>query len=208
MPHLLLAANVSPPVEIVILDYNSPDDLQEYIQQVNEVAYLEEGNRLTCLKYTGRDYYHMAHARNLSVMAAAGEYFVILSADIYPVIEFVPTVRRLLPGAAWLYDGRYRGVIACSKTLFRAVGGYDERLEFYGPEDRDLDMRLRRLGGVVAELPPGLIKVIQTPDAVKVKNYRLSLSKSEMAQQMRQIFNENKAAGVVEVNPAGWGKWT
>ena len=32
MPHLIKAAIKSPPVEIVILDYNSKDDLEKYIK--------------------------------------------------------------------------------------------------------------------------------------------------------------------------------
>ena len=210
LPHLLAAANACPPVEIMVLDYNSPDDLGQYIQDVLQANRLEPGVVLAYARYTGRNYYHMAHARNLSVLASSGEYIVILSADIYPAIGFIEAVRRLIAerGYVWMYDERYKGVIVCQRQEFIAVGGYDERFEFYGPEDRDLDMRLRRRGDNFGLLPAGLVNVIRTPDSEKAKNYRLPLSKDEMSALMHPIFEENNAGGVTIANLGqGWGRW-
>lgn len=211
MPHLVAAANACPPVEIMVLDYNSPDDLGEYVRDVLQADGLGRGVTLAYAKYTGRDYYHMAHARNLSVLAAAGEYIVIMSADIYPVLGFLEAARQLIAerGYTWMYDERYRGVIVCKRQEFIDAGGYDERFEFYGPEDRDLDMRLRRRGDNFGLLPAGLLNVIRTPDREKAKNYRLALSKDEMSARMHLIFEENNARGVTIANLGrGWGQWT
>lgn len=208
MPYLIESANASPPVEIMILDYNSPDDLTDYIREVLDSKSLINGNCLSYAKYSGRNYYHMAHARNLSVKASSGSVIVIMSADIYPSSEFVPTIRKMIPHYAWLYDVRYRGVIAIHRQEFIDAGGYDERFEFYGPEDRDLESRLHRRGCQGGILPPGLLNVFSTPDEVKVKNYRLFLSKKEMSRQMRPIYDENVRNNVLVVNlEQGWGQW-
>ena len=56
LPHLIAAVNASPPVEIVILDYNSPDDLEEYIGIIKETTQLTDGNVISYVKYSRRDY--------------------------------------------------------------------------------------------------------------------------------------------------------
>lgn len=207
LPHLVLAAQAGPPAEVVIIDYNSPDGLGEYIEAIQGAIRCDV---IAYHKYTGRNYYHMAHARNLSVMAAAGEYIVIMSADIYPTPLFLSTVRRFLArGYTWLYEPQYRGVIVCQRREFIEAGGYDERFEFYGPEDRDLASRLIRRGGKYTAMPVGLVEVIPTPDNEKIKNYRLKISKAEMSKRMRPIFEENERRKVMVANQGrAWGQWT
>lgn len=201
MPYLIRATETYPPVEVVILDYNSPDDLGEYVKTV-------KSDSLTYRKYTGRDYYHMAHARNLSVMASSGEYIVTMSADIYPMEEFIPTVRAMIHGYTWMYDPIYTGVIVCQRQEFIEAGGYDERFEFYGPEDNDLHDRLARRGKSFGILPSGLIKVIETANEDKIKNYRLPLSKREMHQRMKAIYNENNQVKSLVANEGqAWGEF-
>lgn len=210
MPRLLDAAATSPPVEIVVVDYNSTDDLHQYMMSVMEMP-IDRSIRLVYRKYTGRDYYHMAHARNLSVLAASGEYFVILSADIWIDPEFLPAVRKLIAENqyVWMEGTRYKGVICCRRQEFIAAGGYDERYEFYGPEDRDLALRLYRRGGKTAYLPSQYVHVIQTPDEVKVQGYRLPISKREMSRRMARIYEENNKVNEILVANEGvpWGRW-
>lgn len=210
MPFLIEAANASPPVEILILDYNSPDDLEEYVRIVERVERLVGGSRLSYVKYAGRDHYHMAHARNLSVKASAGEYIVILSADIYPSVNFVTVVRQMLVEGdyVWMHGKLYTGAIVCQRAEFLAAGGYDERFEFYGPEDNDLDARLTRRGGKLGRLPAGLLNVIKTPNEEKIKNYRLKLSKRQMYQRMKAIYEENEKGALLVANEGKeWGQF-
>ena len=211
MPSLIAAANASPPVEIAILDYNSPDDLGEYIELVREFGRLSEKNKLTYTKYTGRDYYHMAHARNLSVLASAGEYVVISSADIFLDENYFNTVREMLSEGnyVWLsHNLRFVGVVVCKREEFIDTGGFDERFEFYGKEDKDLVLRLERRGGKTARLPAGLLSLIPTPKEDKFKNYRLPLSRKETKKLAKPIYEENIRNKVLVANKGKeWGKW-
>ncbi|HLG90829.1 MAG TPA: glycosyltransferase [Candidatus Saccharimonadales bacterium] len=208
MPYLLSAAKGSPPVEIVILDYNSQDDLVEYVAGVQRQ---NPEIHLTYRKYTGRDTYHMAHARNLSILSASGEYIVVFSTDLFPREGFVPTVRQLIAetGADMVATGvRFVGVIVLRKTEFVAAGGYDERFELYGPEDKELNARLRRRGLKITEYPEELIGIFDTPDEERTKNYRLKLDKRKMSAMMRPYYDQNIADEVMVANQgAEWGKW-
>jgi glycosyltransferase involved in cell wall biosynthesis len=199
MPSLQASANLSPPVEIVILDYNSMDDLYKYVQSLNDP-------NITYRKYFGRSYYHASHARNLSVLASHGEYIVTYSADVYIAPEFVSIIRdKINSGCVWIY-GRHAGLIIIKREEFISAGGYDERFEFYGPEDKDLNSRLRRRGLTSCWLH-NIFSFNKTPDIEKIKNYRLKISKREMAEQMWVLYQENVANEVLVANPNGWGSW-
>jgi hypothetical protein len=205
MPHLLDAANESPPVEIVVVDYNSPDDCARYMRGVIEGAELADGNMISYRPYAGREHYHMAHARNLTVKASSGDMFVILSADIYPNPGFIQYVRENV--TVWAEVSHYYGVIACRRELFDIVRGYDERIEFYGPEDRDLATRIRRYGYEPHSIPHNLITIIPTPNEIKSQGYRLPIGKREMSKRGHLVFEENNRDGVIAANPEGWGEW-
>ena len=82
MRYLIPAANASPPVEIMVVDYNSTDSLPEYIEKVRSqkcifAESLIPENSLSYAKYTGRNYYHLAHGFNLAAKASVGEYLVV-----------------------------------------------------------------------------------------------------------------------------------
>lgn len=203
MPLRIAAAELAPPVEFVFLNYGSQDDLDEFLLDLH----LPPGITYT-YRYFASPYYRQAHAYNLAILASHAETFCLMGADTYPIGDYFGAVReQRARGAIWVEDPRYKGAIACQKQAFLAVGGYDERFEFYGPEDRDLAERLTRAGYAKAILDRNMIGNFHTPDAVKMANYRLPLSKAEASAKMRKIYLENHAAGRIQVNPQGWGAW-
>ena len=209
LPLVIQAANASPPVEIVVLDYNSQDDLDEYLYS-NDEAFKDCIGLLKHRKYTGRDHYHMAHARNLSVLASKGEFVVISSADVLISDDYFEAIREALAedDYIWLrHSRRFVGVIAVKREEFVEAGGFDERFEFYGKEDKDLKLRLERRGGKVVVLPDKYLGLIVTPKVDKFKNYRLKLSRRQMNNRAKKIYEENIANDVWVVNEGGWGAW-
>ena len=199
MPYLITAAQASPPVEIVTLDYGSTDGLTYYVNGLPDVTYHRYDS----------DYFHKAHAFNLACLSSKGEYFVLLGADACPHRDYIKTIRELITqGCIWMRANELCGIIAYQREEFISAGGYDERFEFYGPEDRDLEARLQRRGGKFGLIPNGLMQVIPTSNEDKVKNYRLKLSKREMSKLMRPIYEENQANGVLVANEGrAWGQW-
>ena len=207
MPSLIAAANASPPVEIAILDYGSPDDLASYMDFVMGEAYLVGGSSIKYTKHEA-EYYHMAHARNLSALASSGEFLILSSADIIFDVNYVDMVRTMLEEGdyVWLVH-RKRSIIMCNRNEFIEAGGYDERFEFYGKEDKDIVLRLKRRGKKFKSVPFTLSVSLPTPREEKYKNYRLSLSRSEISKRSNAIYEENIRNNVLVVNKGGWGSW-
>ena len=210
MPSLIAAANNSSPVEIAVLDYNSQDDLAEFILETQRADGLGSCE-LSYRRYTGRDYYHMAHAGNLSALASSGDYVLLTGADIFMQPTYLQVVRQELEkGYTWLHHSggyRYVGVICVSRQEFMEAGGYDERFEFYGKSDKDLFARLHRRGAPHAEIP-ALLSLIPTPWDEKLKNYRLPLSRSQARKRSKPIYLQNIEEGVLVANEGKeWGSW-
>jgi len=206
LPSVIEAARISHPVEIVILDYNSPDDLKEYMNSI-----MISENNIKYVKYTGKDYYHMAHAKNLSILSANGEYVVTSCADIFLHIDFFKIIRNIIKdtSALWIHSGlidAYPGVVAFKKEEFIKIGGFDERFEFYGPEDKDLIERFKRCGLRDGIYSCKLLREIRTSKKDKFKNYRIK-SRKEIEKLMRQIHQNNIQNNILIANPDGWGSW-
>lgn len=209
MPHLIRAANASPPVEIAVLDYSSQDDLAAYMEEMLAGSQLNGGGWINYTRYTGRDYYHMTHAWNLAVLASSGEYIAIMGADAIPVEDYVVEARKLIAdGCVWMRGRRYKGILICAREEFIAAGGYDERFELYGNEDRDLDSRLQRRGTKFGKMPSGLVSTIRTQNRDKVRNYRQKLSRREMSHVNKRMRLKNEEKGVLVANEGvEWGQW-
>jgi hypothetical protein len=193
-----------------VLDYNSQDDLATYIQCAQKAGVLEEGTTLAYNKYAGRDYYHLAHAWNLAALLSTGEYIGIMGADALPKENYVAEARKLIAdGAVWMRGPHYKGILFCQRQEFIQSGGYDERFEMYGSEDRDFEARLTRRGSQFGLMPDGAVRTVRTRNRDKVRNFRLKLSKREMILQNKAILRENNAARVLVANQGRkWGQWS
>jgi glycosyltransferase involved in cell wall biosynthesis len=203
LPTAILAAKNSEPVEILVLDYNSPDDLETYLTNLNDP-------HVNYLKYTGYPYYRMAHARNLSILSASGVYIIVSSCDILIQPEYFRVIRNLIETEqpVWMEPTRYNGVVVCQKDEFIRAGGFDERFTYYGQEDRDLADRLHRRGGKFIQCDGKLLGIIPTPNTKKLQNYDRPLSKRKSLDLMRPIYDENTQNGSLVANEGiAWGKW-
>lgn len=208
MPFMLAEANASPPVEICVLDYNSKDDLVEFVQGVKAEAKLAEGNIISLYRYTDREYYHLAHAENLCIRLSKGDYFVKGGTDGIFRYSYVQTLRELIAqGCIWM-RGRYKkGIICCQKQEFVDAGGFDERFEFYGGDDRELESRLIRRVGRPCLVPDGMVDTVRTPREEQVANYRGNMTKRKMCIRAKKITDENNRNEVLVVNEGiEWGK--
>ena len=210
MPALIQAANACPPVEVVVLDYNSSDGCGAFCEAIQQAGLFVNGGMLTYRRYEGRDHYHMAHARNLSVMASHGDYVLISCADIAIGLGFIEEIReRIGEGCVWTHGSeRFIGVMCIQREEFIAAGGFDERFEYYGKEDKDLRLRLERRGaqsGAVSDAP---LSLIYTPWPEKLTNYAPGVGRRKMHTMSKALYEENIANGVLVANEGKeWGQW-
>lgn len=204
LPSVMIAASISPPVEIIVLDYNSTDGLKDWMDAVSQVGPVT----VRRVGYHGRDTYHMAHARNLSIITAVGKIIVSSCADVIVDESFFQVIREGFKTNEALFatGNNFPGVSAFLKEEFLNAGGFDERFEYYGPEDKDLNERLKRRGVLWGHYPEELLTLIPTPRLKKTEHYRTK-SLYQMWKLMQPIFKENKANGVLVANPDGWGRW-
>lgn len=223
LPVIIKSANGSPPCEIVVLNYDSKDGLEDYLEEVKRTIPLTPGNVLLTPKVSNEKYYNSARARNCCVKASTGEYIIQLSAEALPVENYVAEMRKLIEEEhpAWMvenshtfheykaYMGRF---IVVERNEFINAGGFDERFNVYAPEDKDICMRLTRRGGKLVVYGSGMIKEIVTSDKDKLANLDTTTytehiwMKRQMAHRMQPIYLENNRLGVLVANEGKeWG---
>ena len=134
--------------KFILLDYNSPDHLIEYLRQ-NHQREIEAG-RLTVYSYREPGPFKMAHAKNmahrLGILEGA-DILVNLDADNFTGPGFDEYIADSFQAAQenhekmfmWtkMVKGKFprgmSGRIIVTKAQFRNVGGYDERFEMWSP---------------------------------------------------------------------------
>ena len=224
LPVTIEMAKASPPVEIVILDYDSKDDLVDYLKNIDyPITYARSPNH---------KFFSISHSRNCAVKASSGDYIVIQDADIILKEGTIPTWRKLLDkyDPVWLIeegrwiDDKHQGgrLLVCQRNEFLKMGGYDERFNLCGPEDKDICMRLYRRNAKVETYSRHLIDEIKTRQERKIANldsekyreivpkdepHKLQWTKLLMQRAMREIYLDNCAKGVLVANEGKeWGQ--
>ncbi len=202
-PFMVLAAKASPPVEIAIMDYGSTDGLDEFMESIHPIGYELTYKRLM------HPYYHVAHARNLAILISHGEWFINMSADTLVTERLVKIVRERIERYRPIYMDTpiLGGIMACQRAEFIAAGGFDERIELYGPEDNEFRDRLVRRGAKRCGMPIEAT-IIPTSNSKKVENFRPKQgNKSQQSRKMRVIREENVKNNLLVANSEGWGRW-
>ncbi|MGE3713976.1 MAG: glycosyltransferase family A protein [Alphaproteobacteria bacterium] len=156
-------------VEFVILNYDSPDNLDSWIREhyADEIA----SGRIRYARVDDKPHFHMAHAKNLSHRLATGDILCNLDADniIAPnsarwmaeqfaqkpdiVIRnmWEPIHRRLLQGH--LNDKGFGGRIAITRDNFNRLHGYDENMPGWEGDDDNLIARAQHTGLQLIKVP-------------------------------------------------------
>jgi hypothetical protein len=139
--------------------------------------------RLRLLRVEGESRWNLCRAYNFALERARGARVLKLDADAWPTEAFDPADPSLRlppqPGAedAWAPlcafgsgpAGR-KGQFLIDQRLFQTVGGFNELLQGYGFDDKDLLARLRHWSGQAAKrIPPAWIGVIPHSDAERAE---------------------------------------
>ena len=166
----------------VVLDYNSPDECADYIRTVH-VHDLESG-RLVYYKNPEPDKFHMAHAKNMAHrcgMREGATILVNLDADNFTTPDFASYIADQFKQetGCFLWARMIKGVlprgingrIAVTKHAFINAGGYDEKYDTWNHDDKDFNLRLRRLGYSGRQIHPRYLDAIRHTDRMRFKEY-------------------------------------
>ncbi len=206
-----LVANRAYDVEFIVLNYNSPDTLDEWMR--TEMKREVESGRLIYARTTEPEFFHHAHAKNLAHRLATGDIVCNLDADNFATAEFTEHLLDLFSehentvtrGTVTGYGGR----VALPRFWFNRLGGYDEALvASWGYEDNDLYSRGKDMGLKTCDLPERFAKVLSHPDSERMVHMRdKALNKSDSDAANRKLSHENREAGRTVANEqTGWAK--
>lgn len=154
------------PDELIVVDYGCPDGTGDWVE-----ANVPRAKVVRASQADGG--FNISRARNLGAAAASSEWLFFVDADIL----LKPTLGDALRGG--LKPGSYYqpatqasntgsqiyGSFACTAADFARIAGYDEVIEGWGREDKDLYLRLQLAGVKKAFYAPGLLGVIKHGDA-------------------------------------------
>jgi glycosyltransferase involved in cell wall biosynthesis len=196
-------------VEWLILNYNSQDDLDEYMLPILRD---KECNIRYFKEVSGRQW-HMSLAKNIAHKLASGDILLNLDCD-NRIGEALNQIREAFTanvGAQHLWSGNYGdgtcGRIAIRRELFFKVGGYDESFRPMAYQDEDLLERLRDMGetvmhcrheGAVAVANAGWGDAAPVPRSAQWERYhQYNFRRSERNRaEGRLVANEGELWGV------------
>jgi Glycosyl transferase family 2 len=131
-----------PNVEFVVLNYNSPDSMHEFMTSAEIRPFIRDAT-VRYLILTSRTYYSFAHSRNVAVLRSTGDLFVNVDADNFTgkgFASFINLLADIQPRKAVFAAGKRRihGRVGMYIDEFKELGGYDESLKGYGFDDQSL----------------------------------------------------------------------
>ncbi|MEB3323044.1 MAG: glycosyltransferase family A protein, partial [Synechococcaceae cyanobacterium] len=152
--------------EHLIVDWSSAEPLRR--------EDLPEDPRLRLLRVEGESRWTPGRAYNFALAHARGDWLVRMDADCWPTAAFLPSPLQA-SGGVWVGEGgegRF-GQFLMHRERFTSVGGFNEFLEGWGFEDKDLRARLEVQAGVpLHSLPAAAIGVIPHSDEERMGQAR------------------------------------
>lgn len=172
-----------PNARFVLVNYGSQDDMMDFVR--DEVREKWEDNLLTVYTYPNWGPFRMAHAKNMAHRLAISEgadILVNLDADNFTGPGFATWIEEQMSGNPHVFFGPGRiikgvtprglsGRIIVWKHQFLQAGGYDEHYENWGPDDKDFNVRLRRLGYEWRGIPDQFLDCVRHNDKMRFKEY-------------------------------------
>jgi hypothetical protein len=165
----------------VLVNYNSRDHLDEYLRKKHGRDI--ESGKLSVYRFTEPGPFRMAHAKNLAHRLAileGADVLVNVDADNFAGRDFDRyAVEQLADQESFLWARMMRGDmkrgisgrIAVTTRAFMAAGGYDEVFSAWGPDDKDFNVRLRRLGFMGREIDHRFLEAVSHNDKMRFREY-------------------------------------
>jgi len=172
-------------VEFVLLDYNSTDGLEQWVQHTMQ-AHINSGI-LVYYKTTDPEVYHRSHSRNMAFRLANAKILCNLDADNFLgkgfaafIIQEFATHDTIFCTNNHSFNDTF-GRVSVRSEDFMAIRGYNEALKSYGYEDNDFMNRLMKHGlQPVCFQDPEFYHYISHSDTSRVSEEHIAKNLSEM----------------------------
>lgn len=203
----------NPEAKFVVLSYNDQDSLADYIR-TNHSHDMNCG-RLVFYQFKDAVPFQMAKAKNMAHrlgIAEGGDILVNLDADNFAGEGFAAYISNQFSSSEGIFlwskmikegEGRLdRGIsgrIAMTRNEFLLAGGYHEVYENHSPDDKDMHLRLCRLGLVAKEIAPKFLNAIRHTNKMRYREY------PEAAYAVAEDFDIKPSCGVVNDGKIGCG---
>lgn len=169
--HTWVAAH---PDEIIIVDYDSDDDIVPLIKE-NAQSKVP----IVHVKCEELPVFNLSHARNIGAAHAMQPCLLFVDIDTYLKPQLIDLVREQHDESRYLaaVDAKTRkeivngGLLAVSKKHHDMIYGFNEDLCGWGFEDIDYKRRLERRGLIYAPIGEEVYECIDHPDEERVQCY-------------------------------------
>jgi Sulfotransferase domain len=175
-----------PNCKFVILDYDSPDHLLEYLKSTYALPI--KNGYLTVYSFRDPTPFKVAHAKNMAHrlgIIEGGDILVNLDADNFTgpgfaqfiADQFAKAKEDIFLWARMIQHGPDRlarginGRLVVTAKEFMNVGGYDERFAVWSPDDKDFNLRLRRMGYLPREIDRQYLDAVRHSDKMRFKHH-------------------------------------
>jgi len=183
-------------VESIVVDYGCPDGTAAWV-----AANLPE---VKVVRVPEAPRFHLARARNLGAAVATTPWLAFFDADIAWAPTFAEQlIARLEPNCyfrASPMSPQTWGSVACNRSDFSQIGGYDESFIGWGGEDDDLYMRLTMAGCRQLAFDGRLVSEIPHGDDRRVEHYEV---KNKTLQQRINTLYLNVKSDLIRLYPNG-----
>lgn len=162
-------------VEFVLLNYNSTDNIDEWVETELKNLQVE----FKYVKTTKPKYFHMSKVKNILGKNATGDILCWLDADNLTNKGFVQYVEetythepKMTLKVDWCEQTAGTcGRVVCRKEDFLKVGGYDEQMVGWGYEEIDFWKRLQATNVRPLDIPIEFLGKLEHGDADRFDNY-------------------------------------
>lgn len=181
-------------LEFVLLNYNSKDNLDEFVESNNFSQYQEIDFKY--IKNESAKYFDMSRTKNILGKNSSGNVLCWLDADNYINENFVKFIYdHFVKNKNTIMNVEYNektkgmcGRVVISKTNFLQIGGYDEQMKGWGYEELDFVNRAIKNGLHKINIPLHYLGKLEHTQEERMKNYdpvyKIELNKNHSHSQM------------------------
>lgn len=164
--------------EVIVVDYDCPDGTKDWV-----AAHFPD---VRVVPVADAPIFNLSRARNIGARHARGPWLAFCDADNLLAPSFASELlARPVPGTylRMLQDTPFgpikRGIpLACEAATFWAIGGYDDALRGWGPEDREMIHRLDRAGIREVIGAATLVETLRHGNAERSRHYEQKIEVS------------------------------